>query len=442
MQHFLKRACTSNIFYVFLILLVFSNQKITAQCSNPVSGTNFLVALTGNANDLHAGDKVLKTNAVYSAGVWYDAVITILTENVPTGECSIGPIAAPDNGNLKLSNIQPDENPYITYNITFVVAGSATAATPNGTPVTIPIIRIVLQDLDGANTGVGRNYTDIGGYNNALIPDNVAVGSNIGAHSFFTGGWSAPVFSTFRTPAAPSPSVSVLDATYYVTLLKNFYSTNDFVFGTTRDASIDPGVPSVIAQRLIFHEFYAPCPVVAPVKLSAFKATNDGCTVKLSWHSEYEINFKEYVIEYSQDGSNYKTAGIVKAVSGNSNYQFLHQPETGKAYYRLKQVDTDGRYEYSTVITSHIDCNAVSLSVAPNPVKGKLSIRMNNMPGKTSLLQLHNSMGQLILQKQLAADSKVTEINTSSFSPGVYSLRIISGGKKITTSKIIVEKAN
>lgn len=428
--------------FVFLVLFLFSNKKIAAQCSNPVSSTNFLIALTGNANDLHAGDKLLKSNAVYSGGAWYDAVITILTENVATGECSIGPSAAPDNGNLKLSNIQPDENPYITYNITFVVAGSATVATPNGTPVIIPIMRIVLQDLDGANTGVGRNYTDIGGYSNALMPDNVAAGSSIGNYGFFTGGWAAPGFSTFRTPAVPSASVSVLDATYYLTLLKNFYSTGDFVFGTTRDASIDPGVPSVIAQRLIFHEFYAPCPVVTPVKLSAFKVTNDGCTAKLSWHSEYEINFKEYVVEYSNDGYAYKTAGTVKAISGNSNYHFLHQPEAGKAYYRLKQVDTDGRYEYSPIVTINFNCNAATLFVAPNPVKGKLNIRLNNIPGKTALLQLHNSTGQLMLQKQLSTDTKTSEINTSSFSPGIYSLRVIANGKQIATSKIIVEMTN
>ena len=361
----------------FFISFIFLNSFLTnlsAQCTNPVGSSNFLTFLASGsgtpvstATDLHAGAKVLKQNAIYSQGVWYDAVITIITENVPTGECSIAPATSPDNGNLKLSNIQPDENPYITYNITFVVAGSATAATPNGTPVIIPQARIALQDIDGAGTGVGRNYTDIGGYSSTTVPTSLYVGSSLVNAGFFAGG-PASGFTTYRTPAAPSASVSVTDINYHIIFSKASYTSGDFLFGTTRDASLNPGVASVIAQRLIFHEFVGDCLGVLPVKLSSFDVDVNSCKVNLHWTSEQETNLDRYVIEYSIDGIQFVEAGSVQPFGTSKNYSFEYEPAAGKGFYRLKIKDKDGTIAFSKVVSADMKCATTSFSIYTNPV--------------------------------------------------------------------------
>ncbi|MEL6944906.1 MAG: hypothetical protein AAFO82_19800, partial [Bacteroidota bacterium] len=92
---------------------------------------------------------------------------------------------------------------------------------------------------------------------------------------------------------------------------------------------------------------------VLPVELIDFKAIAErGTGVWLKWATASEINSDVFLIEKSQDGNIFKEIGKLKA-AGNSfkklDYSYLDEnPFEGNNYYRLKQVDLDGQYEYST----------------------------------------------------------------------------------------------
>ena len=91
-----------------------------------------------------------------------------------------------------------------------------------------------------------------------------------------------------------------------------------------------------------------------PVELISFGAKEKDGLAVLEWATATEINNKQFIIERSADGKVFEGIGIVLG-SGNSadekSYLFVDEtPLIGDNYYRLKQVDFDGKFEYSEVI--------------------------------------------------------------------------------------------
>src|SRR6185369_5205694 len=88
-------------------------------------------------------------------------------------------------------------------------------------------------------------------------------------------------------------------------------------------------------------------------KLLEFKATSKNGSVGLTWRTEYEDNMLQFEVEWSRDGKNYQSAGIVHAtnlISGNS-YTFEHKISySSEIYYRLRIVDITNHWQYSEPI--------------------------------------------------------------------------------------------
>jgi len=102
-----------------------------------------------------------------------------------------------------------------------------------------------------------------------------------------------------------------------------------------------------------------------PVELGSFNAECTNETVLLEWTTLSEINNDYFEIQYSSDGTNFVSVGDVSG-AGNSNslnnYSFLlDDPNKTKGYYRLKQHDFDGQYQYSKLV--YAQCNSNSLFV-------------------------------------------------------------------------------
>ncbi len=89
-----------------------------------------------------------------------------------------------------------------------------------------------------------------------------------------------------------------------------------------------------------------------PIRLSMFDAVADNNTVRLFWKAEVESDVKQYVVEHSANGSDFKEIGTVNSLKTNgSSYTFNHQTTDTRNYYRLKTVNDNGHIEYSQVIT-------------------------------------------------------------------------------------------
>lgn len=176
---------------------------------------------------------------------------------------------------------------------------------------------------------------------------------------------------------------------------------------------------------------------VLPVKLLSFTVAKKGKTVLLNWQTTAETNNAYFFVERSANGnSNFFAIG---KISSNGNGAQLQQyafedlsPLTGGNYYRLKQVDKDGRSSYSKTIFIAFTKNA-TVKIYPNPVKDMLQIDGLDASVKTNI-SICDLSGRVLAN---------TSINGSSYSwnikqlpSGSYYL-IIDVAKKITTLKFI-----
>ncbi len=160
-----------------------------------------------------------------------------------------------------------------------------------------------------------------------------------------------------------------------------------------------------------------------PIELAAFDAKKTDQGVMLSWRTASELNNDYMAVERSRDGQNFREIGRV-AGQGTTveaqEYNFLdRQPYSGVNYYRLKQVDFDGAFEYHRVaVVSTSEGN--SLNVFPTLTASALNVRMDGYAEFAIL----NAAGQ-VMKRFSAVDFK--NIDVSSLNAGVYFLQVDLG---------------
>ncbi len=169
--------------------------------------------------------------------------------------------------------------------------------------------------------------------------------------------------------------------------------------------------------------------VVMPVSLIAFTAEMMNETVVLNWTTVVETNNKKFIIERSQNLSNWVAIGEV-AGNGNTtalvNYSFTdNAPLNGLTYYRLKQVDNNGTYSNSNVVVIE-QTKGQLVNIGPNPfdealtittnIKGSLDISIHDVLGRL-LYQAKQKVedGKLLLHPELASGAYVITIQTDAF---------------------------
>lgn len=170
--------------------------------------------------------------------------------------------------------------------------------------------------------------------------------------------------------------------------------------------------------------------IVLPVQLTSFEAQKRNQTTWLTWKTAQEINSDRFEIQRSADGIRYQVIGVV-AASGNTNtpvsYSFTdNNPLRGVNYYRLNQVDADGSFDYSRIVTVNFG-GVEDLAVFPNPVAGQLYIRM---PGNNryKTIRIIDGAGKIVMQQALTT-SAINTINVSRLSKGWYVLQLAGEDK-------------
>ncbi|MGZ8523223.1 MAG: M43 family zinc metalloprotease [Chitinophagaceae bacterium] len=173
--------------------------------------------------------------------------------------------------------------------------------------------------------------------------------------------------------------------------------------------------------------FLADGGVILPVALTdiTVKLNNDNDAL-LNWTTASEYNNREFDVEMSRDGSNFVLLGTV-ASQGNSSadqhYEYLHaKPSAGVTYYRLKQLDVDGKYEYSKIISLHVNPNLVKATLYPVPAKNKITINFGSVITKTEI-EIFTADMKTVSRESINGPSATKEINISKLSKGVYFIR-------------------
>lgn len=186
-----------------------------------------------------------------------------------------------------------------------------------------------------------------------------------------------------------------------------------------------------------------------PVTLTHFSGTKEGSVNKLFWITATEANNKGFELERSADGKNFSKLGFVssKATEGNSNaelkYSFVDENILkGTNYYRLKQVDKDGKSTYSSVVVLKGDATDFQLAlIYPNPVKAELNVKISSNKNRKVTLALTDINGRQVQQisRDLIAGDNFIKLNVVQLPKGAYQISIISSDAEVKTSKFIKE---
>lgn len=181
--------------------------------------------------------------------------------------------------------------------------------------------------------------------------------------------------------------------------------------------------------------------VPLPVNLKYFVAQKQGNDVVLNWETAMEINNDRFEIERSTDGKLFETIGTVKSM-GNSNevtnYSFTDREatllKTGALYYRLHQVDLDGKNDYSMIrsVVLTRGNNEAGMQAFPIPFKDKIIVRLNSTLTGTASLNLYNTSGLKIYHIETEMTAGLNEINITSMShlpSGIYILEYAQGSE-------------
>jgi hypothetical protein len=171
-----------------------------------------------------------------------------------------------------------------------------------------------------------------------------------------------------------------------------------------------------------------------PVEWLSFSATQLGLNVQLDWLTGQERNSDYFEVQRSGDGNNFLAIGALSA-SGNSDeiqtYGFLDQSlsaqETSTLYYRLRQVDLDGSFRYSPLVSVQFVPNqTLHLQVIPNPVQDQAQVSYQwNLP-QEGRLRFWDPNGKIIWQRSLPNQSGQFPLAVKHLSPGVYLLELIA----------------
>ena len=174
-----------------------------------------------------------------------------------------------------------------------------------------------------------------------------------------------------------------------------------------------------------------------PVQLTGFSCLlNANGTVSLNWQTASEVNSDYFLVERSDDGSQFTTLVKMKA-AGSSKEEINYAAEDdapyyGKTYYRILEVDFDGKEFYSEVCFVLND--RLNQGAYPNPADGEVFI---NLKGENiSSVTVSNSIGMIIKTPVKITESKIT-ITTSALPEGLYIVRAVVN-KKLVKYKMVI----
>ena len=188
-----------------------------------------------------------------------------------------------------------------------------------------------------------------------------------------------------------------------------------------------------------------------PVTLADFYGVHneDRDVNELTWITETELNSDFFVVERQFANGDFREIGTVQA-AGNSisaityNLDDADIAQSGIYYYRLKQVDLDGSFEYSKIIAIKVERDDVfDVNMYPNPTAGFVTLDITLNVSDDIAVSIYDKSGKFIME-QVINKQDVSEFNSiildvDALTSGVYNTVIRTGGNIIVKQLIILE---
>lgn len=183
---------------------------------------------------------------------------------------------------------------------------------------------------------------------------------------------------------------------------------------------------------------------VLPISFSNFSVTPKNNTALLQWSTAFEQNNKGFGVERSSDAINWKQINFIAgAVSGSGERAYSATdllPANGVNYYRIKQMDFDGRVTYSSTQSLNFSKTESSkFAIFPNPATDNVSISLGTIESLVAQYSIINSNGKVIKTGIFSnsLSNTVQAIDISGVPRGLYMIMLTDGAKKNSTKLII-----
>lgn len=179
-----------------------------------------------------------------------------------------------------------------------------------------------------------------------------------------------------------------------------------------------------------------------PVEFLSFAGKLSGASIILDWSTAREVGNDHFELERSFDGELFSPIATIKgtaSASEVSTYEYTDEsPSYGKNFYRLKQVDFDKDYVYSSIISVDRSAENSEVKISPNPVSSQLYLDFSASDEEMFSIDLLDLAGRNLHSEKLtsAIGFNKKELSVQSISPGIYVLRVMIG-EKLNTFRIV-----
>jgi hypothetical protein len=341
-------------------------------------------------------------------------------------------VATVVNNNLVRSFPIGTSTAVLPVNIQIATTSSATAFTlgvndgvvnSSGTALTTHAVNATWSVTPSASV---NNATLTFGWNSALSNYN-AIKSFIVSRANTSSSWAAVDPSSIPNGTNVSSSANSISNYTQSTPSKTFSGAALYSVGDATDP------------------FAAAVPL--PVELISFNANKvNDAQVRLDWSTAWEINNRGFEIERSTNGVYWTNIGFVEG-NGNSNQLLNYTFPTSLAginsslvYYRLKQVDFNGKFEYSPVRTVRLNGAVAKVEgIYPNPAMNRISVNLGAVEaGNIAKVIIMDMTGKVIMasEQMIEAGNTALDMNIDNLNRGNYIVNISSATTSYNTKLI------
>ncbi len=182
-----------------------------------------------------------------------------------------------------------------------------------------------------------------------------------------------------------------------------------------------------------------------PVRYLSFKGARVDKQNRLNWTTTAETDNTGFEVQRSLDGQHYEKLDFVPSIftGANSTYSYSDpQSDNRVSYYRLKQIDKNGKFSYSTIviIKSNEGSNIELSAIYPNPVSADLNLKVNALNADKLAIVITDAAGKTVANYHASVTAGMNnfEYNVSNLRAGSYYIKLI--GTEGSTQTQLFEK--
>ena len=177
-----------------------------------------------------------------------------------------------------------------------------------------------------------------------------------------------------------------------------------------------------------------------PVEFLDFRAQIVSGQTLLSWETANEVGNELFVVERSSNGARFEAIAELAGAGDSDEVLYYEtwdkQPLSGTNYYRIKQVDFDGSFDYSPIRRVEFYKEQASFLVYPNPTYNYATIEFP-ADAENVQLQVIDATGRVMLDRVIGDGGSTQQLDVQAWQPGIYHLQLQVGGQ-ILTRKLLV----